>query len=339
MKTTLRNIIPLLGLTVLASPLVAGATDAPKEVKEKRVIVRTLGAPPPGVKVNHPRAFIGAEHGEMEKVTFLGVQTEPVGPALQAQLGILNGTGLAVSMVVPDSAASGVLQAHDILLKFEDQILVNMDQFSVLVRNRQPGDKVKLTYLRGGKETSATVTLGEHEAPKRVSWQIGSGVVPAFGFHGATPPILGVPVEGEADKLLWMMDVGREGGAKRVIRTERVGDDVVFVAVNTDVGQLKLQDDQGTAELIKAKDGKQFVATNADGEVIFSGPVDTDDQRAALTDELRARLDKLEKMPDVQFRTGAEFEGGESRVLPLPAREARLQRQLLPPGMRRLDVS
>jgi len=339
MKTTLRNIIPLLGLTVLASPLIAGETDAPKEVKEKRVIVRTLGGPTPGMKVDRAREFIAAEPGEMEKVTFLGVQTEPVGPALQAQLGIPNGTGLAVSMIVPDSAATGVLQAHDILLKFEDQILVNMDQLSVLVRNRQPGDKVKLTYLRGGKESSATVTLGENEVPKRVSWQMGPGALPAFGIHRAAPPFAGVPVEGETDKLLWMMDVGREGGAKRVIRTERVGDDMVFVAVNTDVGQLKLQDDQGTAELIKTKDGKQFVAKNAAGEVIFSGAVDTEEQRAALTDELRARLDKLEKMPDVQFRTGAEFEGGESRVLPLPTREARLHRQPLPSGMRRLDVS
>ncbi|MCP5531214.1 MAG: PDZ domain-containing protein [Opitutaceae bacterium] len=340
MKTTLRNLIPLLGLTVLASTLVAGEAAGPnQEIKtEKRVIVMSPGAP--GANVNRTIEFIGNGPGEMEKVTFLGVQTEPVGPALQAQLGLPAGTGLAVNVLVPDSAAAGVLQAHDILLKFEDQILVNMEQLSVLVRNRQPGDKVKLTYLRGGKESTATVTLGEHEVPKRIGLRLESGATPGLAWHAAAPHLAGAPAAKEADKLLWMMNLGRgEDGTKRVIRTERTGDDMVFVSVDTGVGELKLQDEAGVLELIKNKDGKQLVAKDAEGETVFAGPVNTEEERAALPADLRARLEKLEAMPNMQFRTDAEFEGGEEKILRLPGREARLLRQPPPPGLRRLDVS
>src|SRR5690606_552210 len=135
------------------------------------------------------------------------VQTEPVGAALQSQLGLPAGTGLAVSMLVPDSAAAMVLQPHDILLKFDDQMLVNMDQLSVLVRNRKPGDKVKLTYLRAGKEATATVTLGEHEMPKRISMRLEAGATPGFEWHTAAPHFAGAPAAKEADKLLWMMNL------------------------------------------------------------------------------------------------------------------------------------
>lgn len=339
MKSIPKHMAALAALTVLASSLIAGESgEAPKAVThEKRVIVMSPGSG--NTKVNRTIEFVGQGPGELEKVTFLGVQTEPVGPALQAQLGIAPGTGLAVSSIVPESAAAGVLQAHDVLLKFDDQILVNIDQLSVLVRNRKPGDKVTLTYLRGGKETKGTVTLGEHEMPKRVTMRLEAGGAPGFEWHAAAPHIAGAPAAKEADKLLWMMDLGREGGAKRVIRTERAGDDMVFVSVDTGVGELKLQDEEGVLELIKNKEGKTLVAKDAAGATVFSGPVNTEAERAALPAGLRERLEKLEAMPGVQFRTDKEFKGGEMKILRMPGHEARLQRATAPAGLRRLDVS
>ena len=48
-----------------------------------------------------------------------------------------------------------------ILLRLDDQILIDPHQFSVLIRNRKDGDEISLTYLRAGKQATARVKLGK----------------------------------------------------------------------------------------------------------------------------------------------------------------------------------
>lgn len=98
---------------------------------------------------------------------FIGVSTDPVKPPMSAQLAVTPGTGLLVTMLEPDSpAAKAGLQKLDVLAKLDDQMLVNSEQFAVLVRAKKPGESVKITYLRGGKENTASVTLGSKDLPK-----------------------------------------------------------------------------------------------------------------------------------------------------------------------------
>lgn len=88
--------------------------------------------------------------------------TETTSDELRSQLSLDPDVGLTVFGVAPDSpAAKAGLRVHDILLRFGDQILMDPDQFANVVRARQNGDNVMLTYLRKGKETTTTVTLGE----------------------------------------------------------------------------------------------------------------------------------------------------------------------------------
>jgi C-terminal processing protease CtpA/Prc len=101
----------------------------------------------------------------MEKRTFLGLATGPMDPSLRAQLGIPRGTGITIHHVDKDSPSGKVLQEHDVLTKFNDQILVSHDQLAVLVENSKPGDNVSLTIFRGGKEQTVTVTLSSFRAP------------------------------------------------------------------------------------------------------------------------------------------------------------------------------
>lgn len=339
MKTQRYRLLPLLGFALAASTLTAGSADeAPKEVKkEKRVIMLSPHAA--GAPEARRIEFIGEGPGETEKVTFLGVQTEAVGPALQTQLGLAVGTGLAVGLVVPESTAAGVLQEHDVLLKFNDQMLVNIEQLTVLIRNQKAGDKVALTFIRAGKEQKAFVTLGEHEVPKRHVIKLEQRVGPGFEWQGTAGPRPAAKAAGEADNLMWMMNVGREGGARHVVRTIRNADDTVFVSVNTGRSAIELKDEAGTLELV-TNDGKRVLtAKDAEGNVTFNGPVDTDEEKAKLPADLKARFDKLEKMPNVQFRTDADFEGGETKVIKTPGREARVQSPRAVTGVRRLDIS
>src|SRR5436190_8583961 len=90
-------------------------------------------------------------------VTFLGVETSSVPRVVSEQLGLPKGFGLVVDYVVPDgpAAAAGV-QANDILKMMNDQILMEPDQLSKLIRSYSEGTSVTLTVLRKGAETKLT---------------------------------------------------------------------------------------------------------------------------------------------------------------------------------------
>jgi putative serine protease PepD len=56
-------------------------------------------------------------------------------------------------------AAKAGLQPGDIITKIDDKTVSAADELIVVIRSKAPGDKVKITYKRGGKEASAEMTL------------------------------------------------------------------------------------------------------------------------------------------------------------------------------------
>jgi membrane-associated protease RseP (regulator of RpoE activity) len=95
---------------------------------------------------------------------WLGVTMEPVSEELRAQLPLEAGAGLVLRSVAPDSpAAQAGLQIHDVLVKLDDQLLINSNQLSALVQMKKDGEKVRLTYFRGGKPSTAEVQIRMHE--------------------------------------------------------------------------------------------------------------------------------------------------------------------------------
>ena len=124
---------------------------------------------------------------EMRKEAFLGIATGPVHESLRAQLGIDDGVGLIVHHVHEESPAAEKLQAHDIIIKLDDQILINPDQLAVLVRNAGSGTKVNITLMRRGAEQTTIVELAEREVPEHrpiFEWH-GDGEMLQRGIHEA----------------------------------------------------------------------------------------------------------------------------------------------------------
>jgi putative serine protease PepD len=56
-------------------------------------------------------------------------------------------------------AAKAGIRAGDVIVKFEDKAIDSPEQLIVAIRAMNVGDKVTLTYIRDGKEVTATVTL------------------------------------------------------------------------------------------------------------------------------------------------------------------------------------
>lgn len=99
-----------------------------------------------------------------EQVTYLGVAPEPVSAELRDQLSLKRGEGILVGAIVADSPAARVgVRPHDVLLRFDDQILIEPGQLKALVQMRNPGDKVKLILMRKGAQQTLEVTLGQTE--------------------------------------------------------------------------------------------------------------------------------------------------------------------------------
>lgn len=110
-------------------------------------------------------AVAHADARARKEAAWLGLAAEEAPEALSAQLNLPSGAGLVVSYLDPKGpAATAGLQKNDLLAKLDDQSLVHPAQLRKLVQARKPGDTVRITYFRGGKEEKATVTLGKTDA-------------------------------------------------------------------------------------------------------------------------------------------------------------------------------
>ncbi|MBI3877302.1 MAG: PDZ domain-containing protein, partial [Verrucomicrobia bacterium] len=232
-------------------------------------------------------------HAEKETVTFLGVETGPVERTLSAQLGLARDVGLVVHHVADDSPASGVLMENDVLTKFEDQILVDSRQLSVLIRAHKSGDEVTLTLIRGGKEIAPKVKLGQRDVRLAESPRFfgggGDGGMQFFSF-GPGGELRGLdqlrqlPGMGRGDLDNVMRMISRErgnllGGPRlRVLKHGAKGSTILDLPKSNFV----YSDDDGTVELKSEGDKRQLTVKDAKGKVTFNGPVDTEEDRKKI---------------------------------------------------------
>ena len=93
---------------------------------------------------------------------YLGVHTSRLDNGLSYQLGLPKGVHLQVDQVAPGSPAEQAgIRLYDVLLRFDDQLLINPDQLKTLVRMRNPGERISLSILRQSKPISLSVELIE----------------------------------------------------------------------------------------------------------------------------------------------------------------------------------
>jgi serine protease Do len=323
MKTSYRYLFPALALAGLA----------PFASAQKEVTIRRLDKEGPH---GGAHAAWDDEKVEKEKVTFLGVETAPVNRTLAAQLGIPRDTGLVVVHVSEKSPAADVLKEDDVLTKLDDQLLVNQQQLGVLVRAKKEGDEVRLTVVRGGKETTVKAKLGSHEVPRMAGdffFQNGPG---GFGggmnLPGGLARIRELPGmdDDHARDVLRML--GREHQnfmARPDVRVFRRGGQGSTI-LDLPNSNISYSDDEGSIE-IKSDEGKrQLTVKDAKGKVTFQGPINTEEERKKLPPEVMKQLEKLDH-DTISFEPGEKFE---REVLPLPGEPAKtkIRHELGQPG-------
>ena len=99
-------------------------------------------------------------------VKFVVPQIKDGGKVERAYLGVSNGTpqdrsGAVVDTVVPGGPAAGAgLQPNDKIVDIDGRTIQSSEDVSAAVDARKPGEKAKVTVIRGGDRRTLTVDLG-----------------------------------------------------------------------------------------------------------------------------------------------------------------------------------
>lgn len=257
-----------------------------------------------------------APGAEAKQVPFIGVVTSPLSEPVRAQTTLTEDVGLSVDSVSPDSpAAKAGLKAHDILAKYDDQILCAAVQLSALVKRTGTGNKATLTVLRGGKEMPIEVTVGEHAAVATFKME---GLNIAVGQPGEAPVVAGQPLAPEILKALESQGLklgGAIGGGQGDLfaapvpvpgvplpplppnvgaqRNQRI------VLVNPNVQSQSqsvaiVANDDGRVELREVNGKRTVTILDKAGAQLYTGPLDTEEDREAIPEALRGGVEQAE---------------------------------------------
>ena len=277
----------------------------------------------------------GGEEGEEERKpggappavppagAWLGVLSKPVDETLQAHLGIEEGAVL--DYVAPDSPASKMgLRQHDIILEVEGEVVTGQGDLRDAIRIRKPGDKVVLTVLSRGEKKEREVELAarpeaEPNAP-RILPQEGEGPGARFRNLPELPRDLDNLLPGGGDGLQRQLRGQWKRLEKQLQDMEQNGaglklDFDLFrdLQPNNENGgafnfnfksssSFMFKDENGSVEMKTTEGGKEVIVKDVEGEVLFEGPWDTEQDKASAPGEIRERIESMNKGNRFRFR-------------------------------------
>ena len=264
---------------------------------------------PPGMPGHH-------EKGPKVPVTYLGVETSQVPPVVSEQLGLGKGLGLVVDYVEPNSpAAAGGVQQNDILKMLNDQILIEPSQLRKLLQTFPDGTEVTLTVLRKGQEQKLSAKLAKKEVPQRHHLFPGGNRDWHWDFDETGD--LGDQMQDLKEQLKEQLGDAQHGiirgavmqaheaarrakdDARRAADELRIffEDNGAMNASRIDLGkaQIVFSNDKGELKLENVDGKKLLTAKDRQGKLLFSGPVETEEDLAKVPGDVRERYEKLQQ--------------------------------------------
>jgi serine protease Do len=272
--------------------------------------------PAPPQPPQPPRPPGHREKGPKVPMTYLGVETSQVPPVVSEQLGLGKGLGLVVDYVQPNSpAATAGVQQNDILKMLNDQILIEPSQLRKLLQTFPDGTEVTLTVLRKGQEQKLTVKLARKEVPQRHNLFPGGNHDWHWDFDETGD--LGDQMQDLKEQLKEQLGDAQRGiirgavtqaheaarrakdDARRAADELRIfsEDNGALKASRIDLGkaQIVFSDEKGELKLENVDGKKLLTAKDRQGKLLFSGPVETEEDLAKVPADVRERYEKLQQ--------------------------------------------
>lgn len=267
-------------------------------------------APAPG-EVTPPVAEApAAELPAQEKSAYLGVVSSAIPEMLAGHLGLQAGEGIVVSALMPDGpAAQAGLAVHDVITRIGDKPVGSSEDLTREVAARQPGEKVRLDVIHKGKPAGIDVTLGER--PEQLA---APEIKPLDQLN-----LDGVPreladrvrrmIEGNLGDLKLDFEQGLQEAAPQFEeamrqmkeRMENAMQGLKMPEMPQQPGGIqihqgatfRLMDEQGSIELKSNEGSKEITVRDKDEKIIWTGPWDTEQDKAAAPDGIRQRVERL----------------------------------------------
>lgn len=255
---------------------------------------------------------------------WLGIVPMPMSPALVAQLDLNGNAGVLVHSVGPDSPAKKAgLQQYDVVLQVNGTPIRCPKDIAKSISGNKAGDKITVDIVRAGKKQNLEIALEKRpenmarvdgvmsdcdEFEKGASRAHKTRVTPLVRPQGLSAPSLGDDIFRDMEEQMrqWqdfmkknMMDMSLldDMDPSRLAAPTRRGNVLQAAPMtSSSLFNFNISDRNGSIRLVRNNNKTTVTATDPSGKVIFSGPYDTEAEKAAVPSEVRARLENVSFM-------------------------------------------
>jgi len=255
---------------------------------------------------------------------YIGVILDPLPELLVDHLRLQDGEGVLISEIVAGGPAEAAgLEVNDLVVKVDGKKVGSRDEVRAIVETHGVGDEVKLEIVHHGERDEVTVKLGA--APQAMPGIQAPGA--AGGVAGPLDGMLeGLP-EKHADAIREALEQNLRQFEGLELRQEEAGEmhkkmmqrmqrqmggmQLRFDGIDAE-SSIRLLDDEGSIEMKRADGSKEARVFGKDGELLWEGPYDTDQDKAAVPDDIRERIERL----NFDIGGGIEANGMKLRIEP-----------------------
>ena len=236
---------------------------------------------------------------------YLGVILDPLPDLLMKHLQLPEGEGVLISeLVAGGPAETAGLEVGDLLVEVEGEKVGTRDEVRASLEKHGVGDEVELGIIHQGERKKVRVKL--EAAPRNMP----GFQAPGGGIAGDQPLegfLEGIP-EKHADAIRQALEQnlrqfedlewgeGAPGEMQRKLM-QRMQRQMGGMKLNFDGAEasssIRLLDDEGSIEMNQSNGSKEAKVFDKDGKLLWEGPYDTEQDKAAVPDDIRERIERL----------------------------------------------
>lgn len=286
MKTRVFHLIAVGCTAVFVIPV--SAIEAPVDDAAPPVVAAEAGAleakpAAPAKPVDMPEA----KPAEKAEVAFLGVGTTAIPEMLAEHLNLKPDEGVLVNSLPPDSpAAKAGIAINDIITRIAGQRVGSTLDVGEKVRSHKPGETIRLDVIHKGKATGLDVALGSRP---QVIDEPDMQALDAMPFE-AVPKDMQNRIR-ELKNRVGAMEL-KIGGLRNGERLRGMQKFEIQGGIHNGAS-FRMMDPNGSIEMKSNEDGKEVTIRDNNDKITWSGPWDTDQDKAAAPDDVRQRIERL----------------------------------------------
>lgn len=243
------------------------------------------------------------------QAAYLGVVCTEIPELLAAHLNLKEGEGILVRALMPGApAANAGVAVHDVIMRLNDQPVGSSSEFTKQIATHQPGDKIHLDLIRHGKSTALDVTLGVRPNDLADANPMPLDGLKLDGMPQEFADRIRGAIQGNLGGIDLDMQAGPDGMPPQVEEAMREMQQNMQQAMGKfqqpmepgagkiEVRQgatIRLMDEQGSVELKSNDGGKEVTVRDKDNKVTWTGPWDTEQDKAAAPEAVRQRVERF----------------------------------------------